>query len=150
MQPGPNLFTRFATSIARTVAKPLAFILALFTIILWLIFGPIFEYSDKWLLIINTVATVVTFLMTFIIQNTQNRESRALHLKVDELIRSTEEARNTIMAVEEMNEADLEKIKEHYNLLGKQERDDAGGIENIVEAPAKPSEEEDQKSDKQK
>ena len=84
---------------------------ALFFLIVWLLIGMLFGFDNTWLLILNTVATINASLMVFIIQNTQNRESRALHLKIDELIRVTKEATNDLIAIEELEEKELEKIK---------------------------------------
>lgn len=89
----------------------MTFVLALFVVTVWLIVGLIEGFSDTWLLILNTIATLNAALMVFIIQNTQTRESKALHLKIDELIRVTQEATNELIAIEELEEEELEKIK---------------------------------------
>ncbi|MBC7541286.1 MAG: low affinity iron permease family protein [Candidatus Sericytochromatia bacterium] len=95
------LFHRFATRTADALGSPWAFIVALAVIATWIITGPLFNYSDTWQLVINTATTIVTFLMVFLIQNTQNRDARATHLKLDELIRVTVEARNSLVNLEE-------------------------------------------------
>lgn len=103
---------KFLTWSAKMAGNPITFILALIVVAVWLIIGLIVGFNNTWLLILNTVATLNAALMVFIIQNTQNRENKALHLKIDELIRVTKEAENELIAIEEMEEAELEKIKE--------------------------------------
>lgn len=103
--------SRFLTWSSKTAGKPITFVFALFILIIWLIGGIFWGFTDNWLLIINTIATINASLMVFIIQSTQNRESKALHIKIDELIRSQKEAENEIMAIEEMEEEELEKIR---------------------------------------
>jgi low affinity Fe/Cu permease len=105
-------FSRFATWTARMSGKPATFILAVVIVAVWGITGPIFNYSDTWQLVINTGTTIVTFLMVFLIQNTQNRDTLALHLKLDELIVAMRGARNDLVTVEELPEEELEKKKE--------------------------------------
>lgn len=103
--------SKFLNWSAKMAGNPLVFIGALVVLIGWIAFGLIYGFSDTWLLIINTIATINATLMVFIIQNTQIKESKALHLKMDELIRVTKEAENELIAIEEMEEDDLEKIK---------------------------------------
>lgn len=103
--------TQFMNWSAKTAGKPITFVIAWGLILLWVIFGIFWGFTDSWLLILNTVATLNATLMVFIIQNTQNRESKALHIKIDELIRATEKAENTFIAIEEKEEAEIEKIK---------------------------------------
>jgi len=110
-------FRRFANSASRGLGSPLAFFLAMLVVVCWAVTGPIFHYSDSWQLVINTGTTVVTFLMVFLIQATQNRDATALHLKLDELIRSTREARNTFAALEDANEAELKGFQEEFKKL---------------------------------
>lgn len=90
---------------------PVSFVVALSVVLLWTVLGLVFGFTNEWLLILNTLATLNASLMVFIIQNTQNRESRALHLKIDELIRVTKEAENELIAIEEQEEEELEKIR---------------------------------------
>ena len=100
-------FVVFANLVANLSGKPATFLLAVAVVVVWGITGPIFQYSDTWQLVINTGTTIVTFLMVFLIQNTQNRDTRALQLKLDELILATRDARNDFVAVEEESEEEL-------------------------------------------
>lgn len=106
--------SRFLTWSAKKAGSPITFVLALFVLAIWLIIGIILGFNNTWLLILNTIATLNAALMVFIIQNTQNRESKALHLKIDELIRATKEATNELIAIEELEEEELEKIKKKF------------------------------------
>lgn len=106
-----RLFTAIATRVSAFAGQPIAFILALAAIILWAATGPIFQYSDTWQLIVNTSTTIITFLMVFIIQNSQNRDGAALQAKLDELIRALEGPRNEFIGIEHLSEAELEKIR---------------------------------------
>jgi len=117
-----TFFGRFASSVARAMGHPLAFLLAVLLIVGWAATGPLFGYSDTWQLVINTSTTIVTFLMVFLIQNTQNRDSMALQLKLDELIRTLEGAHNTLLDLEELDEADLEQLRAVYEELARQAR----------------------------
>src|SRR3712207_133855 len=105
-------FTRFAKWTARVTGRPSTFALAVTVIVVWAVTGPIFRFSDTWQLIINTGTTIVTFLMVFLIQNTQNRDSRALHIKLDELLRAVEGARGALADVEDRTEEELKDLKE--------------------------------------
>ena len=117
-------FARFAKWTARSAGHPSTFGAALGIIILWAITGPIFGFSDTWQLVINTATTVVTFLMVFLIQNTQNRDGAALQLKLDELIRAMKGAQNSVMSLEDMTEEELERLKAHYYQLAGQAQED--------------------------
>ena len=97
-----------------------AFCGAVLVIVVWLVTGPTFHFSDTWQLIINTATTVVTFLMVFLIQNTQNRDAKAMHLKLDELIRAVKGARNQLVDLEELSDDDLKKLEEQFRRLRKQ------------------------------
>src|SRR5215203_5013983 len=107
-------FNIFAKGAARVTGRPLAFVLALGTIVTWAVTGPLFGFSDTWQLVINTGTTIVTFLMVFLIQNTQNRDTEALQIKLDEIIRSTRSARNELLDLEEMDTAQLDEIRKQY------------------------------------
>src|SRR5213595_763511 len=110
-------FARFSRSIARAMGQPAAFGAALVAILGWAITGPIFSYSDTWQLVINTGTTIVTFLMVFLIQNTQNRDSEAMQLKLDELIRATEGANNALLDLEGLEEHEFDQIRVTYSKL---------------------------------
>jgi low affinity Fe/Cu permease len=105
-------FRRFAAQASVLVGSSWAFLLAITTILVWAVTGPLFQFSDTWQLIINTGTTIVTFLMVFLIQNTQNRDARAIHLKLDELLRAVSHARNELIDVEEMPDERLEQLKQ--------------------------------------
>jgi low affinity Fe/Cu permease len=104
-------FDRFASAVARVTGHASTFALALALVLIWAISGPLFGFSDTWQLVINTGTTVLTFLMVFMIQNSLNRDSAALHLKLDELLRVTEEARNSIVGTERLSERELERLR---------------------------------------
>jgi low affinity Fe/Cu permease len=111
MKQKKNKLTRFLAWSARMAGKPLTFVGALIFIFTWIILGLVFHFSNTWLLILNTIGTLNAALMVFIIQHTQIKESKALHLKIDELIRTTKEAENELMAIEELEEEELQAIK---------------------------------------
>jgi low affinity Fe/Cu permease len=115
-------FGRLARLTAHAMGQPAAFGTALAIIILWAISGPIFGFSDTWQLIINTGTTIITFLMVFIIQNTQNRDAEAMHIKLDELIRAMDQAQNALLNLEELEEDDLERIRANYLRLAERAR----------------------------
>jgi low affinity Fe/Cu permease len=115
-------FTRFAKWTARAAGHPSAFVLAFSVIVVWVITGPIFSFSDTWQLVINTGTTIVTFLMVFLIQNTQNRDSEAIHIKLDELIRVMEDAHNGLLNLEELDEKELDLIRVDYVKLAEEAR----------------------------
>ena len=125
MYPYPRSpFSRFAKWTAHAAGHPLAFVFAAGTIGVWLITGPLFGFSDTWQLVINTGTTIVTFMMVFLIQNTQNRDSAAVHLKLDELIRTVNGAHNALLDLEELTEADLDRLRSRYESLGRAARED--------------------------
>jgi low affinity Fe/Cu permease len=109
-----DVFHNFAKKLAGAVGSPWAFIGSLLIVGIWSVTGPVFNYSNTWQLIINTATTIVTFLMVFLIQNTQNRDAKALHLKLDELIRSIKGARNALIDLEEMSEEELEQLQRQF------------------------------------
>jgi low affinity Fe/Cu permease len=112
-------FTRFAKATAHTSGRPVTFLVALGVIIVWAATGPMFHYSNTWQLIINTGTTIVTFLMVFLIQNTQNRDSQAIHVKLDELIRALHGARNSLIDLDELTDEELDRLHETYVDLAK-------------------------------
>lgn len=126
-----RLYTDVAKSISRLCGRPGTFLLAVGTIVVWVLTGPIFDYSDTWQLVINTGTTIVTFLMVFLIQNTQNRDTAAIQLKLDELIRATKGAHNALMDLEELDEKALEVFRTRYEALARDARSrKAEGIED--------------------
>ena len=119
-----KLFTRVANATAHAVGKPITFVLCCAIVIAWALSGPVFGFSDTWQLIINTGTTIVTFLMVFLIQNTQNRDSEAIHLKLDELIRATHSARTRLVDLEDLSDEQLEALREEFQRLRDLHRDD--------------------------
>ena len=116
-------FTRFAKWTAKAAGRPLTFSLAVLIILAWAISGPIFGFSDTWQLIINTSTTIVTFLMVFLIQNTQNRDAEAIQVKLDELIRLSEGGHNVLLDLEELEDEELNQIRESYCKIAQEARD---------------------------
>jgi low affinity Fe/Cu permease len=110
-------FSRIASATSNATGTPWAFLLAVGIIVVWAVTGPLFGFSDTWQLVINTGTTIVTFLMVFLIQNTQNRDAKALHLKLDELLRAVKEASNDLIDIEEDTTADLEALQRQYRAL---------------------------------
>ena len=117
-------FSRFAKWTARMTGRPAAFVIAVAVIVVWLCTGPLFGFSDTWQLVINTSTTIVTFLMVFLIQNTQNRDSEATQIKLDELIRAIEGAHNELLDLEELEETELDRIRAAYESLAERARVD--------------------------
>ncbi|HEY5792594.1 MAG TPA: low affinity iron permease family protein [Chthoniobacterales bacterium] len=117
-----SLFTRFAKGTAHAAGRPATFAAAGGVLILWAVSGPFFGFSDTWQLVINTGTTIVTFLMVFLIQNTQNRDSEAMHVKLDELIRSHQTAHNALLDLEELEEEELDRIRADYEKLAEAAR----------------------------
>jgi low affinity Fe/Cu permease len=116
-------FSVFARSIATLSGRPAAFGLAVAVVLLWGLSGPLFGFSNTWQLVINTTTTIVTFLMVFIIQNTQNRDTEAMQIKLDELIRATQGAHNALLDLEELDEAQLDRYRRRYEALAARARD---------------------------
>jgi low affinity Fe/Cu permease len=106
-----HFFTRIATAVSAAVGQPWAFILATLCIVIWAFSGPVFGFSDTWQLVVNTSTTIITFLMVFVIQNSQNRDAAAMQAKLDELIRAMDRARNQFIGIEHMTEHELENIR---------------------------------------
>jgi low affinity Fe/Cu permease len=119
-----SLFTRFAKWTARATGKPATFALAAAVIVVWAATGPLFNFSDTWQLVINTGTTIVTFLMVFLIQNTQNRDTEALQVKLDELIRVTKGAHLVLLDLEELDDTQLDKVRDTYERLAAEARAD--------------------------
>ena len=115
-------FTRVAKWASRASGRPTTFMIALGIILVWAITGPLFDYSDTWQLVINTGTTIITFLMVFLIQNTQNRDTEALQIKLDELIRSMENAHNALLDLEELDDDELDDIRKDYLQLAESAR----------------------------
>lgn len=112
-----DIFHRASTKISNASGKASAFIISVLVIVIWAAVGPIFNYSDTWQLVINTGTTVVTFLMVFLIQNTQNRDSKSIHLKLDELIRTQKNASNAFMDLDNRTDQELVELEEHFAIM---------------------------------
>ena len=128
-----EFFSHAAQWTSRQCGRPLTFGLAVGIVVIWAITGPMFAYSDTWQLVINTGTTIVTFLMVFLIQNTQNRDSSAVQLKLDELIRASAHARNRLLTIEDLSEEELEELKQSFARVARQ-RGIGEGVLNQVEA----------------
>jgi low affinity Fe/Cu permease len=126
MRPGksPSFFDHFAKWTSRVAGKPIAFVMAIAVVIAWAVTGPIFGFSDSWQLVINTGTTIVTFFMVFLLQNTQYRDSEAIQIKLDELIRAMEGAHNALLELEELSQPDLDRIRAEYHKLAEKARKD--------------------------
>jgi low affinity Fe/Cu permease len=116
-EPAKFSFSKFAADIAYWAGTSAAFVWACAGIVLWGVTGPHFHYSDTWQLVVNTSTTIVTFLMVFLIQNTQNRDTRAINLKLDEIIRSHKHAHNEMIDIEKLNDKELEELAQHYEKI---------------------------------
>ncbi len=124
-------YSRFAKATAHFCGRPRVFAFAVFVILAWIVTGPIFGFSDTWQLVINTGTTIVTFLMVFLIQNTQNRDTEAIQVKLDELIRATKGAHNVLLDLEELEEETLDRFRARYEALAAAARAELGrGIED--------------------
>ena len=123
---GGYSFRRFAAVIATATGHPVAFVLAFLVIVVWCVTGPLYHYSDTWQLVINTSTTIVTFLMVFLIQNAQNRDTAAMQIKLDELIRAVQGARNNLIDVEQLDEKELCKLREKFEELARSARESTG------------------------
>src|SRR5687767_9030108 len=119
-------FTRFTKWTAHAAGRPRTFLLAALTIVVWAVTGPLFGFSDTWQLVINTGTTIVTFLMVFLIQSTQNRDSEAMQVKLDEIIRAIGNAKNELLDLEELEERDLRRIRKTYEDLAREARAKGG------------------------
>jgi low affinity Fe/Cu permease len=138
-------FTHLAKATSRLTGRPAAFTAAVSIIFAWLIMGPVFHFSDTWQLVINTGTTIVTFLMVFLIQNTQNRDTEALQVKLDELLRTAAGAHNALLDLEELEESELDQIRAGYASLAQHARADLRrgqcdtGVPEIAPAVASPA-----------
>jgi low affinity Fe/Cu permease len=116
-------FSQLAKGASRVAGHPIGFGLAVLIIIVWAFMGPLFGFSDTWQLVINTGTTIITFLMVFLIQSTQNRDAEAMQVKLDELIRAVEGAHNAVLALEDLDEEELDRIRANYAKLAEQARE---------------------------
>jgi low affinity Fe/Cu permease len=112
-----EIFHKFAQKASAIVGSPWSFLIAIVIIIIWLVTGPLFHFSDTWQLVINTSTTIVTFLMVFLIQNTQNRDAKAIHLKLDELLRGVKGARNALIDLEDLTDEELDGLQQEFRRL---------------------------------
>jgi low affinity Fe/Cu permease len=135
-------FHKLARGAAKASGHPAAFGIAVSAIIVWAVLGPIFHFSDTWQLVINTATTIVTFLMVVLLQNTQNRDSQAMQLKLDELLRATQTAHNALLDIEELSAEELDQIKRSFEQLARKARTDlrAGRADLGCPEPKKPNE----------
>ena len=118
-----TLFDRFAKWTSRTAGHPATFIAAVLILLVWALTGPIFGFDNTWQLAVNTATTIITFVMVFLIQNTQNRDSAAMQLKLDELIRAIDGAHNGLLDLEELSDADLARIRARYEALARESKE---------------------------
>ena len=121
-------FAKISQKLALWAGSPMTFMGALLLIILWALSGPIFGFNDTWQLVINTSTTIITFLMVFLIQNTQNRDTDILHLKIDELLRVNKEAQNAMLGLELLDLKQLEALRRHYRAMGEKDVHDLAGL----------------------
>jgi low affinity Fe/Cu permease len=129
-------FRKFAHWTSCVTGSPWAFLTAVLVILIWAVTGPLFGFSDTWQLVINTGTTIVTFLMVFLIQNTQNRDAKAIHLKLDELLRAQQEARTSLASLEDMPDDEIDQLQERFRKLAKREarREARAGESRTTEA----------------
>src|SRR4026208_1263702 len=128
-------FSEFARRLAMWTGRPAAFMFAAGAVLLWAVSGPLFGFSDTWQLVINTSTTIITFLMVFLIQNTQNRDTEAIQVKLDELIRATQGAHNALLNLEHLDDAELDRYRSHYAELAKRARAKLRGGAHHTESP---------------
>jgi low affinity Fe/Cu permease len=129
-------FRRFAERTARLLSTPSAFLVAVATVVAWFLSGPAFHFSSQWQIVISTATSVVTFLMVFLLQNTQARDSRALHLKLDELLRAVRDARTGLVGLERLPDAHLAELEDEFTRLGDEERRSGESLPPVPDAPA--------------
>lgn len=128
-------FSDFARKLAVWSGRPVTFLVAAGAVLLWALSGPLFGFSDTWQLVVNTSTTIITFLMVFLIQNSQNRDSRALQIKLDELIRATRGAHNKLLDLEELEESDLKAFQDRYEDLARRARECGSQDEEDIGSP---------------
>jgi low affinity Fe/Cu permease len=121
-QRSPSIFSKFARSVSSIAGQPLAFVTALGMVVAWALAGPALGFSDSWQMVINTTTTILTFLMLFLVQNTQNRDSQAMQLKLDEVIRAIGEAHNEVLDIEDSDHEELVEARKEYELLAQRAR----------------------------
>lgn len=126
-------FNHVVDFIIKALGSPSALVIAAMVIVLWAVTGPLFGFSDTWQLVINTGTTIVTFLMVFLIQNTQNRDAKAMHLKLDELIRAVQGARNRLVDLEKLSDEELKQLEEQFTRLRNKAAQHASEVEEIEE-----------------
>jgi low affinity Fe/Cu permease len=131
-----GFFDRFSQAVTKAAGSPYAFIVALTTVIVWAVLGPIFEFSDTWQLVINTGTTIITFLMVFVIQQSQNKDTMALQLKLNELLASQNRASNRLIDIEDLTEEELDKIKNYYIKLARLSADEDESLQSHTEQEA--------------
>jgi low affinity Fe/Cu permease len=127
-----ELFRKFAQSTSKVVGSSWSFILAVLIILVWAMTGPVFHYSDTWQLVINTGTTIITFLMVFLIQNTQNRDAKAIHLKLDELLRGVKGARTDLVDLEALSDEELERLHAQFKRIRRVEGSDARATSELT------------------
>lgn len=128
-----EVFRRFSNAVSARVGSSWSFMMAVVVVVIWAITGPMFRFSDTWQLVINTGTTIVTFLMVFLIQNTQNRDAQAMHLKLDELIRAVQGARNTMVDVEHCSDEELKQLQAAFERLRESAPQVADCLDDFVE-----------------
>ena len=128
-----SFYSKIAKNAAKFTGRPIVFNLALLIIFMWIVTGPIFKFSDTWQLVINTGTTIITFLMVFLIQNAQNRDTEAIQIKLDELIRATKGAHNALLDLEELEEDALDEYRAKYEFLARKARENkAKGLDDTI------------------
>jgi low affinity Fe/Cu permease len=131
-------FLRFSNALAQIAGRASTFVVAVVLVIVWAVSGPLFHFSDTWQLVINTSTTIVTFLMVFLIQNTQNRDTAAMQIKLDELIRAIDKAHNALLDLEELDEKELAVFRKRYERLAEEARSDLRSASRDIDMPSFP------------
>jgi low affinity Fe/Cu permease len=128
-----EFFRKFSQKTSELVGSPGAFFASVLLLVIWAVLGPVFHYSDTWQLVINTITTVITFLIVFLIQNSQNREAKALHLKLDELIRSIKTARNSMVDLEDLSDDELDHLQKQFKRISDRYAKISGDVDDVAE-----------------